>query len=226
MTASIPQPLAQLQALPIKPRKCCCSIRDLFFAPIRFCGRQWMWVKDTNKNSISQIALKVLLVPFLACLTLLSGLPAVIGALIFSPKPIDYTDYNPGAGLSLLRRDTSNEQIAERIQEHLNSKGHKYSVNVRSMDRERIRNDNYYPENIHRYVTVTNPSNTKATRFKEVLKNHFYNKDVSSLSALFPCIRGLGTEEGCKQLRDVLALYKAITFSIPYDLAYLSIESD
>jgi hypothetical protein len=31
------------------------SIKNLFFDPIRFCGRQWTWVRSDN-NQVSQIA--------------------------------------------------------------------------------------------------------------------------------------------------------------------------
>jgi hypothetical protein len=217
-----PQPLWQIQPLPLNQWRCC-SVESLLVFPFRFCGRQWMWIRNDNNNQISQVALKILIVPVLACATLLSGLPAVIGTLFFSSGNIqNVTEYYPGGDINLLRKDISNEQIGERIKEHLRIARHEYSIEVRSQDREII--NDYYPEHIHRYITLINPSSTAVTRFCESLKNQFYNKDVSSLSSLYPCLYERGTPECLAQLNDVLALHKAVTFSMTFDLAYVRTE--
>lgn len=216
------QPLGQFQRLPLNQQRCC-SVASLLVSAFRFCGRQWMWIRSDNNKQISQVALKIFIAPFLASATLLSGLPAVIGILFFSSGNIPaVTVYHPRGDINLLRKDTSNEQIAERIKEHLRIAGHEYSIEVRSKDREII--NDYYPEHISRYITLINPSSTRITRFCERLKNHFYNKDVSSLSSLYHCFYQKGASERIAQLQDVLALHRAVSFSIPFDLAYVHIE--
>jgi len=201
----------------------CFSVKDLFFSPLRFCGRQWMWTKSDSNNQISQIALKTLAIPFLTCTTFLSGLLAVIGALVFSEDNIpSITEDHPGGDISLLRKNTSNKEVARLVKDRLNNAGYEYSVEVRSLDGNAI--NNYFPENIHRYVTLINPSSTKITRFLEVIKDHFYNKKSPSLSFLYPCIYSDNIEENLSQLKHILALHKAVTFSMAFDLAYVRTE--
>ncbi len=202
----------------------CCSIKDIFFSPIRFCGRRWMWVKGDSNNQISGIALKILVTPLLACTTLLSGLIAVIGALALPTDNIpSCIAHSPGGKISLLRRDKSDNDIAREIKKSLSDSGCEYSVQVKSMERAVI-DENHYPECIHRYVTVIDPSNTAMTRFLEVLKNQFWNKSVPSLGSLYPCVYREMTTEDLEQLKSVLALHKAVTFSMAFDLAYVRTE--
>src|SRR4051812_48468325 len=109
-----------------------CLDKGLFFSPFRFCGRQWMWIKSDSKQ-ISEVALKVLATPFLVGATLLTGIPAAIGALIFPPDGLLSTfEYRPPGDLNLLRRDISNDQVAEIIRETLSKRGCECSVKVRS----------------------------------------------------------------------------------------------
>jgi hypothetical protein len=218
-----PQFFGKVQPLPLNQWKRC-LVERLLVSPFRFCGRQWMWIRNDNNSQISQVALKIFIVPFLVCATLMSGLPAVIGTLIYSSGNIPaVTVYQPMGDINLLRKDISNKQIAKKIKELLRNVGHEYSIKVQSMNRGII--NDYYPKYIHRYITLINPSNTAITRFCETLKNHFYNKDVFSLNSLHSCLydSGVGTP-GLAQLKDVLALYKAVTFSLAFDLAYVHTE--
>jgi hypothetical protein len=199
------------------------SLKNLFFSPLRYCGRQWVWVKSNPDDQISQTALKILASPFLACATLFSGLPALIGAFIFSPDTIPtVTKYSPRGDLALLKNNVSNEEIAERIKRQLNLGGVECSVEVQSRDRE-ILND-YYPDSLHRCVTLVNPSNATLSRVKEVLKSHFHNKDISDLNNLYACIYEGAASEDLDRLKDVLALHGAVTFSLAFDLAYVRTE--
>jgi len=216
----IPQPLPQL--LPINAGGGC-SVKDLFFSPLRFCGRQWMWIEGDNNNQIVHIALKVLAVPFLTCATALSCLPAVIGALVFSEGYIpSITEYSPGGGQDLLRKSEGNEAVARIVKDRLRSAGYECSVEVRSQNR-RVNNNNF-PDHIHRYVTLINPSSTKITRFFEVIKGHFCNTDVPSLSSAYPCIYRDNMEENLPHLKRILALHEAVTVSMACDLAYVRTE--
>jgi hypothetical protein len=214
--------LDQPQPLPvpvINQGGCYSMIKGLLFSPLRFCGRQWVWINSYDNNQISQVVLKVLVISA----TLLSSLPAIIGALVFSADDIpDVTKLRPGGNINLLEKGTSDEAIAEIIRNQLRSAGYEYSVEVRSLDREVI--NHYYPNHIHRYVILTDSSSTAITRFWEVLKNHFYNNDISSLDSLYPCIYNGSAREGWTQLKDVLALHKSVTFSMAFDLAYVRTE--
>ncbi|MBN9378911.1 MAG: hypothetical protein BGO14_03140 [Chlamydiales bacterium 38-26] len=218
------QPVAMLQRLPLPPdnRRGHCSVERLLVSPFRFCGRQWMWIRGDSHNQISKVALKVFTVPFLACATVLSSLPALIGALFFSLSNIpSVVEYQPRFDINLLRKDTSNEEIAIKIKDHLQTSGYDYSIKVRSRDRE-LTND-HYPEYIQRYITVINPSSSPAMRLWERFKNHFYNKEVSSLNSLSVCLFDQEPKR-LAQLRDVLALHRSITFSLAFDLAYIRTE--
>ena len=216
---SAPMPIEIPQPLPINEDEHY-WVRSFFFAPIRFCGRQWIWVESDDNNEILQVALKILSVPFLACTTLLSVLPAFIGGGLLSAENIQsITEHHPKGDISLLSRNIQNEEVAERIKDVLQRLGLEYVVEVRSMDRDKI--NEYYSEYIHRYVTLIDPSSTEITRIWQLVKNNFHSKESPSLSSLYPCICDIGTEEDIAQLRDVLSLYKSVTFSIAFDLAYV-----
>ena len=108
------------------------TMSKVFFSPIRYSGLLWNWIKQPN-DRISQLVLKILAVPFVGCLTLVSGLLAGIGALIFSKDvPKGCLQLDPGGDITLLNRDISDEQIAEKIQEDLGPLSLQYSVQVRS----------------------------------------------------------------------------------------------
>lgn len=220
MTAQT-QTLPQLLPLTIENNGCC-SAKELFFSPIRYCGRQWMWMNRESNDQISQIALKALAFPFLVCATILAGGMAVIGALALPADSIpSCTEYNLRGDLSLLRKDSSNEQIEGRISERLTAAGYACSVNVES---SRSANSDYYSDYVHRYVTLTNPSSTSTSRFWKVIENHFWNKNVPNLYNLHSCLCGGATVEDLERLKEVLALHGEISFSIAFDLAYISTQ--
>lgn len=197
------------------------SLKDLFFAPIRFCGRQWMWINSDHQSKISQIVFRVLALPFLGCATLASGVMAAIGAHVFSSDKIpSHLNYSREGNLELLRRNTSNQEIAGRITDELNRAGCECTVEVLSMDREVLHN--YYPEFIHRFVTLKNPS--RKFRVWEVVKHHFLNKNTPRIEALYLCIDRRRTPESIQQLNDVLALHRSVTFIMAFDLAYVRTE--
>lgn len=215
-------PLERPQPLPINEDENY-WIRSLFFAPIRFCGRQWAWIESDDNDEVLQVAIKILSVPFLACATLLSALPAFIGGVVFSAENIpSITEHHPRGDISLLSRNTKNEDVAERIKDVLQRLGLEYVVEVRSMDRDKT--NEYYDEYLHRYVTLKDPSSTEITRIWELVKNNFHNKETPSLSSLYPCICEISKDEDIAQLKDVLAIYKSVTFSIAFDLAYVTTE--
>ena len=198
------------------------SVKELFFAPIRFCGRQWMWIRD-DQTQISQMVLKILALPFWACATLVAGSVALVGALAFSP------DHIPGCFDSslcrnpfLVRRDISNEVVARQIKAELKEAGCECSVEVQSLDSDIFNGE--YRENIHRYVTLVNASSTTTSRVGEVIKYHFWNKQVVGLDGLYPCLCGIANRQIIGRLNDLLALYGAVTFSMAFDLAYIRTE--
>lgn len=219
---SAPQELPISHTLPVDTNRGF-FVKELFFSPLRFCGRQWMWITSDSNNQISQVAFKALAVPFFTCATCLSGSIAIIGSLFFSEcKSQSVTLYNSGGNLDLLRKNVSNEQVAETIKTRLNNAGCECSVKVNALDREVM--NNYYPDHIMRHVTLTNPSSTKITRFWEGIKKVFHNTDSPSLDSLYPCIYRDNVEELLPDLKRVLALYESITFSMAFDLAYVRIE--
>jgi hypothetical protein len=225
-----PRPVVHPLGLPSNTGGCRLD-RSLFFAPIRFCGRQWESVRSDSNDKISQTVFKVLAKAVLACAIILAGIPAVAGALIFSPDYIPpLMDYCPEANFSMLKRDTSDEEIAERIRKLLNDEECECSVQVQSVER-RVSAFGDRSENIHRNVTLINPSDTAISRFTEVLKYHFYNKDVSSLENLYLCMYGMclnthgkGGFDKTDRLKTVLALHGSVTFHIPFDFAYVNTE--
>jgi len=211
------QPLCLPQPLPMREGGGY-SVKDIVFAPIRFCGRQWMWINSDHKDQTSQIALRVLALPFLACATLVSGIIAAVGVRIFSAGHLpERVDFPVPRELALLRRDVSDFDIAGRIRENLNRVECVCSVEVLSMDREVIHN--YYPNHIHRYITLQNSS--RASRIWEMVKYQFWNKNHPRLNDLYRCTYGDGTPENIAGLKDVLALHKSVTFSMAFDLAYV-----
>lgn len=81
-----------------------CSIEDMFFGPIRFFGRQWIWLTDCRNDTSTRVAFKALAFPFLTCGTLLSGGTAFVGALVLPPDEIpSFMENFTQADLYLLR---------------------------------------------------------------------------------------------------------------------------
>lgn len=196
------------------------SLKGAFFSPLRFCGRQWMWIKSDNNK---QIALKILSTPFLGCATILSFFLAAVGALIFSSNDKRFlAEYHAVGDISLLKEDISNNDVAKRIKDSLNKLGCQYSVEVQSINRTVI--NDYCIGNIHRIVTLTNPSNTKITRYLQVIKNHFNNTEALSLDSVYTCVLERETDESLSKLKAILELHKTISFSIAFDLAYVNTE--
>lgn len=215
------QPLAVQMRLSID-NDGCCSLKDLFFSPIRFSGRQWMWMNSDSEGRVSQIALKRLAFPFLVCSIILAAGMAIIGGLVLPAESIPrHTDYNPRGDISLLKKDLSDEQVEREISGRLTASGYVCSVHVRSSERSAINHD-YYPDYVHRNVTLTNPSSTSASRFRKVIENHFWNKNAPSLTSLHTCLYGGVSSEDLERLKEILALHEGVTFSMAFDLAYVS----
>lgn len=215
--------LPQTQPQPVLLTKC--SIKQLFFSPIRFCGRRWMTGMNCERSDrVCQIAIKVLTFPILVCGTILAGGLALIGAVIFSPDRIpSCIEYHPGGDISLLRQDVSNEQVEERIKKQLTAAGLNCKVKVTSLERNYI-NHNYCPQYIHRYVTLTNSSSTTIRRLWKVIENHFWNKNIPNLENLHSCIYAGTSNKNLDRLKEVLALHAGIQFSIAFDLVYARAE--
>lgn len=188
-------------------------IQCLLVFPLRCCGRQWVWIRRGNDISIYQVAINVFSVPFLACATLLSGVPAAIGVLFFSARSIPrVTEDHPRGDITLLAKETSDDKIAERIRDHFRNAGYEYLVEVRSIEGDLHHNT------LHRYITLINPASTPITRLWEGLKHHFYNEMDLSLNSLHHSII---KNDNLDRLKSILALYRAVTFSLSVDLGYI-----
>lgn len=195
--------------------------RPVFFSPIRYCGKLWNWIKEPN-DRVSLLALKILAVPFVGCFTIVSGLLAGIGALIFSNDiPKGCSELISDEDIAPLRRNITEEQIAEKIQEDLGQLDIQYSVQVRSRNRYIYNN---YAENIDRYITLKNSSSSAISRYWETIKYHFFNKNISNIYALYHSVFREKTAEGLDQLIWSLKTHGSVTFFLPFDLAYVYTE--
>lgn len=208
-TSSIPQPANNEQHF---------SVQDLCFSPLRFCGRQWMWVADGSKSQLSQIALKILAAPFLSCATVLAFLPAACGALVFTPK-IDHSYKHNKISQDhkdffyfLIDRHGEDNVIKTLLTNNLNQKQSICSVTTCKLGR---------PSNNTTWRQITlKTSSSPIASFMQVIKDHFYNT-TRSLNNLHHCIR-TGNIEHLPDLWRVLTVHKAIYFNIASDGATIS----
>lgn len=215
------------------------SLESLFFAPLRFCGRQWVWLNDSPNNKVSQIALKVVAFICLIPATLVSFGIASIGAAIYPARQLSSTKYMPAHHCHLLSKDLSDIGAAQEIFENINNisinsrynldisrRRHilKWECTVTNQGRGGICDPDYYPDTLSREIVVYNTSGWGLCRYIALIKSHLLNQ-TPCLDSLYLCLSSSAESHKSEQLKLILSLYKSVKFYLPADMAFVTTET-